>query len=168
MAGKSTFLKALALSQAFASGLGLAFARDYVCGSRLVISSMTNSDDILGGRSRYLVEAERILSILRRADEGCLAVVDEILVGTNSEDRIAASIRILLRLARGPSLAVAATHDLPIAHGLESAYDLHHFSENLGGTDLSFDYKLKPGIVDKKNALRILKQLGFDDEILGI
>lgn len=168
MAGKSTFLKALGISQVLASSLGLAFASSFRTGFFLVISSMTNGDDLAAHKSRYYVEAERMLGIVRAAEAGfpVMALVDEMLVGTNSEDRIYASIRILRRLVAGSSMAVAATHDLAIAQALEGDLPSCHFSE-LIEDDLVFDYKLKAGIVDKKNALNILRYLGFDEEFLG-
>ncbi len=169
MAGKSTFLKALGLAQALSTTLGVAFAREYRTSFLVVMTSMNCVDDLASRKSRYFVEAERMVAILGAAkgEAGILALVDEILVGTNSEDRITASIRILRRLCAGNSLAVAATHDLPIAEALCGDYASWHFSELLDGGDLRFDYLIKPGVVDKRNALAILRHLGFDEELLA-
>jgi DNA mismatch repair ATPase MutS len=191
MAGKSTFLRAIGISQACATSLGLAFAAGWEGGFLLVMSSMSCEDDLERHKSRYFVEAERMMAILRASASGLapgqpagltpkptacltpapgrpvLALVDEILVGTNSEDRIFASIRMLRRIAGTSSLAIAATHDLPIAEALGAEYDCLHFSERIEGEELVFDYLVKPGVVDRRNALDILGLLGFDEEILG-
>jgi DNA mismatch repair ATPase MutS len=169
MAGKSTFLKALGVNQVAASSLGLCWARSFSSGFYLVMTSMNLADDLPGGRSRYLVEAERVMAVIREAEaRPILALVDEILVGTNSEDRIQASIRILRRLGSGRSMAIAATHDLAIAEALKDDCGLSHFTERIGAGDLVFDYVIKPGVVDKRNALTILRHLGFPGELLGL
>jgi DNA mismatch repair ATPase MutS len=109
------------------------------------------------------------MAVIREAEaRPILALVDEILVGTNSEDRIQASIRILRRLGSGGSMAIAATHDLAIAEALKDDCGLYHFSERIGAGDLVFDYVIKPGVVDKRNAFAILRHLGFPGELLGL
>jgi len=162
MSGKSTFLRSLGINAILATTLGLAFAESFRTYPYRVIGAIGLDDDLLAGKSRYLAEAERLLHTIRACEAGpTLALVDEILSGTNGADRIAASIGILKGLAGSGSLVVAATHDLEIAHATAGLYDAYHFSERVDSGDFSFDYALKPGIVDRRNALAILERLGF-------
>jgi len=168
MSGKSTFLRSLGINMVLAGSLGLAFASVFKAYPYRVISSIDIDDDLIAGKSRYLAEAERLLFIIRACVAGrVLALVDEILSGTNSTDRISASIDILGHLRGTDSLIVAATHDLEIADAMTGLYDAHHFSEKLDSGDFSFDYELKQGVVDRRNAILILKRLGFGEFVRG-
>ena len=171
MSGKSTFLRTLGANQVLATTFGFAYARSFETGFYAVLTSISTVDDLFSKTSKYFAEAQRLLSVLRRVmgkEERYLVLVDEILSGTNSDDRIRASISILENLAHGKSLVIAATHDLAIAHGLESSYGNYHFSETIGKDSLDFDYRIKPGIVDARNALRILRYPGYPEEILSV
>ena len=164
MAGKSTFLRSLALNQVMATSFGVAFASRFETGDFLVLTSLGISDDLLGGRSKYFAEAERLLFIMETARrEKALCLVDEILTGTNGTERVLASIKILRDLAAArPSIAVAATHDLAIAEGLAGEYDRSFFDGSAEGERLVFDYRIKPGVASGRNALLILRHLGFE------
>lgn len=169
MSGKSTFLRTLGINQVLATSLGFAFAERYDTGFFFVVSSISTVDEVLQGKSRYFIEAERLLELLNVSKEhnrGFLFLVDEILSGTNSADRIPASISILKKLGEGRSIAIAATHDLDIAEELQNVYDNYHFSERISEEQLHFDYLLKPGIVNHRNAIKILKFLGYPDEVI--
>jgi Mismatch repair ATPase (MutS family) len=169
MSGKSTFLRTLGINQVLATSLGIAYAGHFATDLFLVASSIRSEDNRAAGKSRYLAEAERLLSLIaavRSGDPPVLALIDEILNGTNSQDRIAASIAILRSAAGRGSIVVAATHDLEIAQELQGLYAPYYFSEIVDDESFSFDYKLHEGIVDRKNALRILKLIGFGEEVL--
>jgi len=170
MSGKSTFLRTLGINRIFATNLGLAWAESFETDLYFVMSSIRGEDDRAAGKSRYLVEAERLLLIvesIKSADPLVLALIDEILNGTNSQDRIAASISILRRAAGKGSIVVAATHDLDIASSLRESYDPRYFCERIEGERLVFDYTLRDGIVDRKNALSLLKLIGFGEDLIG-
>lgn len=170
MSGKSTFLRTLGINQILATNLGLAYADSFETDLFFVSSSIRSEDDRASGKSRYFAEAERLLDILasiRSARPPVLALIDEILNGTNSQDRIAASIAILKGASGKGSIVVAATHDLEIASALEGDYSPYYFSENMEDGRLAFDFALREGIVDRKNALRLLRLIGFGDDILG-
>jgi DNA mismatch repair ATPase MutS len=170
MSGKSTFLRTLGINQILATNLGMAYADTFETDLFFVSSSIRSEDNRASGESRYLAEAERLLSIIRSieaADPPILALIDEILNATNSQDRIAASIAILRGAAGQGSIAVAASHDLEIAEALHSEYSPYYFSERIEEGKLVFDYALRDGIVDRKNALPLLRLIGFSDNILG-
>jgi hypothetical protein len=170
MSGKSTFLRSLGIAQVLATNLCITYAKSFETDLFFVVSSIRSEDDRSAGRSRYLAEAERLLGIvgsIRAGEPPLLALIDEILNGTNSQDRIVASIAILRGVAGKGSIIVAATHDLEIADSLRGDYDPRFFSERIEDGRLVFDYGLREGMVDRKNALRILRLIGFGDDILG-
>ncbi len=166
MSGKSTFMKSLALSHLFASGFGLAFAQEFHTRPYQLITSLRLADDITSNKSKYYVEAERLVFIRHSLEAGpVLCLIDEILTGTNTDDRICASIAILQAFAQyQDSLVIAATHDVSIAGTLSDQYENRHFDGEIDGEQIRFDYLLKPGIVSRKNGLLILKYLGLDVE----
>jgi hypothetical protein len=169
MSGKSTFLRTLGVNMLLATTACLVFARRMRASPLLTLSSITNRDSLLDAESHYIVEARRLLALLAacRGERPALVVIDEILSGTNSEERIAASIRILRHFARLRCLVVAATHDRPIAQALAADYDNAHFTHRVDADGLEFDYRLREGIVEAGNAFRLLQLLGYPAEILG-
>jgi DNA mismatch repair ATPase MutS len=168
MSGKSTFLRTLGVNQILATTVCVAFARKFRVTPLLAITSITNRDNILASESHYLVEAKRLLDILAAAKSShpALVIIDEILSGTNSEERIAASIGILRHLSALNCLVVAATHDRQIALALSEAFGNLHFTHLVDGEGLEFDYKLRDGIVEHGNAIKLLRLLGYPSEIL--
>lgn len=168
MSGKSTFLRTLGVNQILAGTLCMAFARRMRGPAFFTITSITNRDNILASESHYLVEARRLLDILSaaRGRHPALVIIDEILSGTNSEERIAASISILRYLARLNCRVVAATHDRAIAADLEGVYNNVHFTHRVEEEGLQFDYVLHDGIVEAGNAIKLLRLLGYPSEVL--
>ncbi len=168
MSGKSTFLRTLGVNQVLATTVRVAFARRFVVSPLLTVSSITNRDSLLDAESHYIVEARRLLALLAagHGSHPALLIIDEILSGTNSEERIAASTRILRHIAGLNCLVVAATHDRPIAAALDSVYENVHFTHRVDGEGLEFDYRLHAGIVEAGNAFRLLRLLGYPKEIL--
>jgi len=162
MAGKSTFLRTLGVNQVLATGLGIALAAEFETSFARVLTALEITDDLASGQSRYLAQAQRILAVVDACGrEPVLALIDEILSGTNSRDRIQASVAILRHLASTPALVVASTHDREIAVALEDCCTPLYFSEMTDAPGLEFDYQVHQGIVDRSNALRILTHLGF-------
>jgi hypothetical protein len=162
MAGKSTFLKTIALNQILAVSLGIAFAASFQTDVYYVVTSLKIEDDIASKKSKYFLEAERLLAIQNMIrSRKLLCVIDEILTGTNTDDRIFASLGILRSLAAFPdSLIIAATHDIPIAEG-STQYVPCYFDGTIEDEQIRFDYTVKQGIVPKRNALALLQFLGL-------
>lgn len=162
MAGKSTFLRTIGINQVLATTIGIALAKTYESCFARVLTALEISDDLVAGKSRYLAQAERILEVVSACEQGqVLALVDEILSGTNSRDRIKASVSILRYLATTESIVVSSTHDLEIAEAVSGVYQGLYFTEILDEKGLEFDYQIHEGIVDRSNAFRILAHLGF-------
>ncbi len=165
--GKSTFLKAVGISTLFSQSFGIAFASSFETGMFDLYSSMALSDDLLGGDSYYVVEAKSLKRICDAAKKGSvLCIVDEVLRGTNTVERIAASSRILKFLARPGVLCFAATHDLEIPAILAEDLDSYYFTEEVTEGNVTFPYVINKGTTDKTNAIRLLLFLGFDPEIV--
>lgn len=161
MSGKTTFMKSLGLNQLLATSFGFCFAERYEAPVLDVLSSISINDALLNGKSRYYAEAERLLVIKQKIqDHQCLCLIDEILSGTNSDERIYGSTKILKDFAKSKSFLIAATHDTQIAEDLNSLYEPVYFDGEIEGDRIKFDYTIKQGIVSKRNGLLILKLLG--------
>ena len=161
MSGKTTFMKSLGLNQLLATSFGFAFAEKYQAPVLDLLSSITINDQLLKGKSRYYAEAERLLLIKEKIENHkCLCLIDEILSGTNSDERIYGSSKILKDFAKSDSFLIAATHDTQIAENLNQLYEPVYFDGEIEGDRIKFDYTIKQGIVSKRNGLLILKLLG--------
>ena len=165
--GKSTFLKAAALNALLAQSIATALCEAYSAPAFHIYSSMALSDDILAGESYFVTEIKAIRRICRAAQRGerVLCIVDEVLRGTNTVERIAASSVLLEDLAEHDCLCIAATHDAELCELLEKRYTLFHFQEQVTASDITFDYRLHPGAVCSSNAIRLLGLLGFGKEV---
>ena len=166
--GKSTFLKNCAICTVLAQGIGTVCAKQYRAGFMKVMSSMALSDNLAAKESYFIVELKSIKRILDEADrEGkILCLIDEVLRGTNTVERIAASSRILEDLSRPNVLAFAATHDIELTYLLEGSFTNWHFEESVTDDDVKFDYKLREGRATSRNAIRLLKVMGFGQDII--
>ena len=101
-------------------------------------------------------------------DHPSLLLVDEIFRGTNPTERVAAASALLTYLSKRPCLVIVATHDIEITGNVKDCYDSYHFEESVSKDELTFDYKLKPGVLKKPNGIRILSYLGYPDEIVDM
>lgn len=162
--GKSTFLKAVALCALLAQTAGFCPAAEYQAGRFDICSSMALRDNILQGESYFMVEIRSLKRIFDRSAAGrapVLCVVDEVLRGTNTVERIAASSEILQTLARAGVLCLAATHDVELTSLLAEDFDNFHFEEEFRGEDIAFSYLLKKGPAVTRNAIRLLGIVGY-------
>ena len=167
MSGKSTFLRTVGLNALLGQTIYTCTARAYVgCPLRL-LTSIGRADNVVEGKSYYLEEA---LSVLRIVDAitpaiTTLVILDELYRGTNSEERIFAARRVLEYLAKRNALVLVATHDLELTDFFAYQYRSMHFSEQVGQLGLEFDYKLKKGPATTRNAIALLRYLGYPEEI---
>ena len=136
-----------------------------------IYSSMALKDDLLGGQSYYMVEISSIKRILDQVklagEEQChvLCFVDEVLRGTNTVERIAASTQIMKMLSADNTMCFAATHDVELTKLLQDEYENYHFEERIVEDDIFFPYKLLMGPATTRNAIALLKMLGYDERI---
>lgn len=167
MSGKSTFLRTIGVNALLAQTFDFAFCEKYNGSIMKIYSSISRNDSILQGKSYFLAEAEIVLDMLKQSNDNItsLILIDEIFRGTNTKERIEASIGVLNYLAKQNAIVFVATHDLEIKDKTDSSYENYHFGENVGKQGIEFDYKLKKGTAVVGNALKILKYLGYPDEI---
>ena len=166
--GKSTFLKMVAINAILAQTIHTCMATECRMSYFRVMTSMALRDDLESKESYYIVEIKSLKRILDSAKEETplLCIVDEVLRGTNTIERIAASSEILASLCLPHVLSFAATHDIELTYMLEEYYTNYHFEEEVKEDDVKFNYLLKKGRVTTRNAIRLLKMTGYDDSIV--
>jgi hypothetical protein len=162
MSGKSTMLRSTGLAAV------LAMAGAPVCAERLRIAPMRVGasiqlhDSLAEGASRFYAEILRIRQILDLAKEGTplLFLLDEILHGTNSHDRRIGAEGIVKSLLGRGAVGLVSTHDLALAE-IEGAVNVH-FEDHMEDGRIAFDYRMRPGVVTKSNALALMRAVGID------
>lgn len=167
--GKSTFLKTVALNVLLAQTVNTAIASSYRANFYRLYTSMALRDDICAGDSYYMVEIKALKRILDAVNPTApvLCCVDEVLRGTNTVERIAASTKILERISCENVKCFAATHDLELTNLLEGRYHNYHFREEMEDDDIVFHYLLHKGPATTRNAIRLLSILGYRSDIIA-
>lgn len=166
--GKSTFLKTVALNAIFAQTIHTVLADSYESCYYRICTSMALRDDLAGGESYYIVEIRALKRILdlTASGEKVLCFVDEVLRGTNTVERIAASTEILKNLTGGNVLCFAATHDVELTELLGGFYENYHFEEQIEDGDIKFNYRLLEGCATTRNAIKLLGMLGYAESVI--
>lgn len=169
MSGKSTLLRTVGVNAV------LAFAGAPVRAVSLRISPLTIGatlriqDSLQEGRSRFFAEITRIrvLADLANGPVPLLFLIDELLQGTNSHDRLVGASGILRALLARGAIGLITTHDLAltaIADKLAPRAANIHFEDFVEGDEIRFDYRVKPGPVTRSNALALIRAVGLELE----
>ena len=166
--GKSTFMKSIAVNVILAQTI------DTVCCAGLslpimkVMTSMAIRDDITSGESYYIREVRYLKRMLDEIERGTLTlfVIDEILKGTNQQERLAASEAVLKYLTHFPGYCVIATHDMELVEKLQNRYRPYYFESHITENNVTFDYRIHSGRGGESNALALLQAFGFPSEII--
>ncbi|MDD2958927.1 MAG: hypothetical protein PHR92_10460 [Lachnospiraceae bacterium] len=169
--GKSTFLKTVAINALLAQSVHTCMASSWKSSYFRVFSSMALQDNLVEQESYYIVEIKSLKRVLDRLDgkenaAPVLCFVDEVLRGTNTVERIAASSQILKYMTGSRVICFAATHDIELTHILESSYDNYHFQEEIEENDIHFDYILHSGRAVSRNAIKLLQIMGYEPEVI--
>ena len=168
--GKSTFLKMCAVNSLLAQTIHTALSDGYSAPKYRIYSSMALRDALRDGDSYYMVEIKSLKRILdaSESDESTpvLCFIDEVLRGTNTIERISASAEVLDHFACKGVKCFAATHDLELSSLLKEKYANYHFEGIMEGDDVRFDYLLKEGPATTRNAIKLLKKIGYDSDIV--
>ena len=166
--GKSTFLKTIGVNAILAQTIYTAAADSFETAFFRIYSSMALTDSLETKESYYMVEIRSLKRILDALDgEGpVLCFVDEVLRGTNTVERIAASSKILESMKDRNVLVFAATHDIELTRLLEGIYANYHFEEQVEDNDVTFSYKLEKGRAETRNAIRLLSIMGYDSTVV--
>jgi hypothetical protein len=168
MSGKSTLLRALGVNVVLAQAGAPVRAASFQMTPLALGASIRIQDSLLEGQSRFFAEITRLKQIvdLTRGHRGAaLFLLDEILGGTNSHDRRHGAEALLTGLVDLGAIGMATTHDLAlgaIADRLPAKAANVHFEDRFENNVLSFDYRLRPGIVQTSNAIALMKSIGLE------
>ncbi|MBN2481045.1 MAG: hypothetical protein JXB19_04850 [Bacteroidales bacterium] len=166
MSGKSTFLRTIGVNMV------LAFAGSPVCASSFSLSpitlltSMRVSDSLEDNTSTFYAELKRLAMIIRetRDNRRTFLLLDEMLHGTNSNDRHTGSVALMKQLIKYHATGLVATHDLALSdleHELQGKLENYNFDVRINGEELYFDYKLNKGVCRSMNASLLMKKMGI-------
>lgn len=168
--GKSTFLKTIAVNALLSQTIYTSVSDYYKAPVYRIYSSMALRDDLSNSNSYYIVEIKslkRILDAANKEGHPVLMFVDEVLRGTNTVERIAASSEILKSVSASKALVFAATHDIELTTLLSGQYDNYHFQEKVTDDEVIFDFKLYSGPATTRNAIKLLKTIGYNSDIIN-
>jgi hypothetical protein len=166
MAGKSTFVRAVGINAVLAQ-CGSAVEAERLRMSPLVIgASICVLDSLQGGVSRFYAEIQRLKTIfdMTRGPLPVMFLLDELLSGTNSHDRLAGTQFLVRSLVAQGAVGLITTHDLALTQIPETTSGAAvncHFEDHLEDGQLKFDYRLKPGVVRTSNALKLMQSIGL-------
>lgn len=167
MSGKSTLMRTVGVNAV------LALAGAPVYAARLILSvlmpgaTLRVQDSLAAGTSRFYAEVKRLRELvdLARGPTPLLFLIDELLAGTNSHDRRLGALAVLTGLVKLGAIGIASTHDLALTEvtdELPGQASNYHFQDELHDGVLTFDYRLRPGIVQHSNALALMRAVGLD------
>jgi len=165
MSGKSTLLRSVGVNSV------LAFAGAPVRAARLEISplrigcSIAIQDSLVRAESRFQAEVERLkwILVLSRTNN-VLFLLDEVLGGTNSNDRFWGARAVVKQLARSGAIGLVTTHDLAltqIVSALDGPAINVHFEEHYENGEMRFDYRMRPGVLTRTNGMNVMAALGL-------
>lgn len=166
MAGKSTFLRCVAINLLLAKCGAPVCAQEFECSLMDIKTSMRVQDSINAQTSYFQAELLRLQYIIGELKKGhpTFIILDEILKGTNSEDKLLGSQLLVRYFLQFKALAMVATHDLELgdlAEELPQKVANLCFESTILNDELSFDYQLNNGIAKNKNATFLMKKMGI-------
>ena len=168
MAGKSTFLRSIGVNYLLAMNGMPVFAERLRVSAFGLFSSMRTSDDLSRGISYFNAELLRLRQLLDccRHERRTLIILDEILKGTNSLDKLNGSRLFLQAVSRLPVSGVIATHDLELSKMADEApVRFHNWCFEIELADnITYNYKITPGVARNQNATFLLKRILHSDE----
>lgn len=166
MAGKSTFIRCVGVNVVLAMCGAPVRAGRLRLSPLAVAASICVLDSLSGGTSRFYAEIRRLklAEDLAGKSPPVLFLMDELLSGTNSHDRLEGTKLIVRSLMDRGAIGIVSTHDLALAEIPQSMGGRavnFHFEDRLEDGKLIFDYKLKPGVVKTSNALELMRSIGL-------
>lgn len=166
MSGKSTFLRTCGINMVLAMAGAPVCAKSFEVSHARIFSSMRISDSLEDNTSSFYAELKRLAAIIKQAekDSNIFLLLDEILRGTNSNDRYIGSVALIKQLISYKTTGILATHDLKLSElqaELPRHIDNYHFDVKINGEELYFDYTISPGICQSLNASLLMKKMGI-------
>lgn len=167
MSGKSTLLRTVGVNTVLALAGAPVRARRLSLSPLQVGASIRIQDSLQAGASRFYAEITRLRQIveLTEGERPVLFLLDEILHGTNSHDRQIGAEKLVGGLLRRGAIGLITTHDLAlarIADELGARAANVHFEDHLEDGQMRFDYLLRPGVVQRSNALELMRSVGLE------
>jgi DNA mismatch repair ATPase MutS len=176
MSGKSTLLRTVGLTAVLAQAGAPVRAQRLRMTSLRIGATLRIQDSLHAGQSRFFAEISRISEIVTMTAQpppgrgaipasGVLFLLDELLAGTNSHDRLEGATGILKGLLARSAIGLATTHDLALTAMVERLGERAanvHFEDRFESDTLTFDYRLKPGVVKSSNAIALMRAVGLD------
>ena len=166
--GKSTFVKSLAINGILAQSIHTVLATKFIAPLSYYMTSMAISDSISASESYYIAEIRSLKRIIDTINKYpfCVCFIDEILKGTNTIERIAASASILKHLSLAKCLCLVASHDIELTQMMEDSYENYHFCEIVDDSEIWFDYKIHKGPSTTRNAIKLLELMKYNESII--
>jgi hypothetical protein len=167
MSGKSTFLRTIGINAVLALAGGVVRAKQLRLSPVSVGASIHILDSLQTGSSRFYSEITRLRQLmdLAQTKPPLLFLLDEILHGTNSADRLVGAEAIVRGFLKQNAIGLLTTHDLAlanIAEKLGAAAENIHFQDHIENGRIAFDYRVHEGIVQKSNAIELMRAVGLE------
>jgi hypothetical protein len=167
MSGKSTLLRSVGTNTVLALAGAPVRAKRLRLSPLQVGASIVIQDSLQAGASKFYAEITRLRQIVELTDGPLpvLFLLDEILHGTNSHDRRIGAEGVVKGLIERGAIGLVTTHDLALTNivaDLDGRAANVHFEDHLEGGKLTFDYLLRPGILQKSNALELMRSVGLE------
>jgi hypothetical protein len=167
MSGKSTLLRTVGVNAVLALAGAPVRARRLRVSPLAVGATLRVQDSLQENRSRFFAEITRIRQLvdLARGPVPLLFLLDEIFGGTNSHDRRLGAEAVVRGLVDAGAIGLVTTHDLALTHIVDllagRAANVH-FEDHFENGTITFDYRMRPGVVRKSNALALMRAVGLE------
>jgi DNA mismatch repair ATPase MutS len=175
MSGKSTLLRSMGVNAVLAMAGAPVVAEELVTSAFEVRTSMWARDSLAKGVSHFYAELQKLKRVVDgiESERPLFFLLDEILQGTNSRERVIGARSVLRHLLQRGAMGAVSTHDvglLDLPPELDAKLDKVHFEEQVkeapdGTSTMSFDYRLRQGVVRSTNALRLMKMVGIEVDL---
>ena len=166
MAGKSTYLRTLGVNYLLACTGAPVCAVSFKLYPASLVTSLRTSDSLSNNESYFFAELKRLQMIINELNEGkeLFIILDEILKGTNSVDKQKGSLALVQQFLSLNTCGIIATHDLllgSLADKFPETIKNFRFEADITGDELTFSYKLRPGIAENMNACFLMQKMGI-------
>lgn len=166
MSGKSTYLRTIGINAVLALAGAPVMARRMRLSPLAIGATLRIQDSLQAGRSRFYAEILRVRQVvdLSRGPLPLLFLLDEIFAGTNSHDRRLGAEEVVRGLVEAGAIGLITTHDLSLTHiadQLGKQATNVHFADHFENDVMTFDYRLRPGVVQNSNALALMRAVGL-------
>jgi len=169
MSGKSTYLRTVGINTVLAQAGAVVCAARFALSPVRVGATLNIHDSLAEGKSRFYAEITRIKAIVALTEDTkappVLFLFDEILHGTNSDDRQTGATAVMKGLLKRHTLGFVTTHDLALtrmAQEIEGGVRNMHLQDQMVDDVMTFDYQIRPGVVTRSNALALMRAVGLE------